>query len=391
MRVKLIDPSAFTPPYDRALAAALAAAGAEVELITSDFLYGLVPPAEGYRVSLDFYRRTTRRAAGRAGRAHVRRMRKVSEHVPDMLRLRRGLDREPAGPDPLVTHYQWLTIPDLDRHLLSRRRPRVMTAHYILPLAPSRAARNRARRVFERMDAVIAHSRGGAERLVSEVGLPADRVRVIPHGTFDYLTRQPEELMLPPELNPGRREASARGPVILFFGLLRPYKGIDTLIEACGALDGGGEAPPELWIVGNPRMDLTELRRDAERIGIPVRWVTRFIEDEEIPEIMRQADLVVLPYHDGEQSGVLYTGIAFGKAMVVSDVGGIGEVAREHGVARVVPPGDAEALAAALAELTADEAARAALAERSAAAATGSFSWSRIAAQTLDLYRELAG
>ncbi|MBN9624183.1 MAG: hypothetical protein J0H06_14750, partial [Actinobacteria bacterium] len=48
MRVQLVDPSAFTPPYDRALAAGLARAGAEVELVTTKFLYGEVPPAEGF-------------------------------------------------------------------------------------------------------------------------------------------------------------------------------------------------------------------------------------------------------------------------------------------------------------------------------------------------------
>ncbi|MEA2273325.1 MAG: hypothetical protein QOI98_2033, partial [Solirubrobacteraceae bacterium] len=58
MRIQLVDPSAFTPPYDHALAAALARAGADVELVTSRFLYGPVPRAEGYRVTELFYRRT---------------------------------------------------------------------------------------------------------------------------------------------------------------------------------------------------------------------------------------------------------------------------------------------------------------------------------------------
>ena len=61
MKVQLVDPSAFTPPYDRALAAALARAGAEVELLTTRFLYGPVPPAEGYRVEERFYRRSAAR------------------------------------------------------------------------------------------------------------------------------------------------------------------------------------------------------------------------------------------------------------------------------------------------------------------------------------------
>lgn len=386
MRIKLIDPSAFTPPYDRALAGALAAQGADVELITSRFVYGPVPSADGYRVSTDFYRRAT---AGTAGRTGSRRLAKLAAHGPDMLRLRRKLDRAPNGPDPLVTHYQWLTLPGLDRHLISRRRPRVLTAHYVLSPEPSAAELRRARRLYGSMDAVVAHSRGGACRITGEIGVPTERVRVIPHGSFDHLTQPARDLPLPAEFGPADRE---HGPVILFFGLLRPYKGLDLLIEACRALGpaAAGDPAPELWVAGNPRMDLSALKAKAEALPIPVRWATRFITDDEIAPLMRQADLLVLPYRDGEQSGVLYTGIAFGKAMVVSDVGGIGEVAREHGLARLTAPGDTGELAASLEELVADPEARAGLERRASAAAAGSFSWEQIAGQTLRLYRELA-
>lgn len=375
MRVKLIDPSAFTPPYDRALAAALAAEGADVELITSEFTYGPVPEPHGYTVSHDFYRRTSRR---------FRRLSKAAVHVPEMRALRRKIDREPEG---TVTHYQWLTMPRIDRHLISGRRPRVMTAHYILPPDPSPKQVGEARKTFGLMDAVIAHSRQGADRLIGEVGLPEDRVRVIPHGVFDYLTGMPER-DLPPEL---AGEPGERPPVILFFGLLRPYKGIDVLLQAIKEMEPG-PVPPELWIVGNPRMDLTELRARAAEAPIRVRWLTRFIEDAEIPAIMNRADLLVLPYTDGEQSGVLYTGIAFGKAMIVSEIGGIGEVAREHGLARLVPPGDAGALRIELSELTRPDgkASREELADRAREAAAGPFAWRRIARQTLDLYAEVA-
>lgn len=384
MNVKLIDPSAFTPPYDRALAAALAAEGAEVELITSRFTYGPVPDPEGYEVSHDFYRNTSPRA---------RRLSKALGHVPDMRRLRHKID---GASGPTVTHYQWLTMPRLDRHLISSRRPRVMTAHYILPPHPTGRQRSAARKILERMDAVIAHSRSGAERLVSEVGLSREQVRVIPHGAFDYLTRLPEEKPLPPELaGPDHAGEGQRPPVILFFGLMRPYKGIDLLIRAAEQLDDRpGETAPELWIVGNPRMDISGLMERAAGLSLKVRWLPRFIEDGEIPAIMRRADLLVLPYTDGEQSGVLYTGIAFGKPMVVSEVGGIGEVAREFGVARLVPPGDSLALGRELVELTRGDgavAARDELAARSQAAAEGPFAWSGIARKTLALYEEVLG
>ena len=121
-------------------------------------------------------------------------------------------------------------------------------------------------------------------------------------------------------------------------------------------------------------MDVAPLRALAAAAPGRVRFVTRFVEDAEIPAIFRRADLVVLPYRDAEHSGVLYTGLAFGKPLVLSAVGGFPEVAAT-GAARLVPPGDAAALAAALDELVADEAARAELAAAATRAAAGPYSW----------------
>jgi glycosyltransferase involved in cell wall biosynthesis len=368
MKVQLVDPSAFTPPYDRALAAALARGGAEVELLTSRFLYGPVPEPEGYRVREDFYRRTAARGLDAPGRRAF----KAAEHLSDMLRLRRGLDAD-------LVHYQWLTMPSLDARLLSPRRPRLITAHYVLPPQPGRRQVASARRLFASMDAVIAHSEHGAARLREQVGLDPARVRVIPHGAFDYLTRLPEEKPLPAEL------AGANGPVILFFGLLRPYKGLDTLLQAFRQLKDA-----ELWIVGNPRMDLGPLRNLAAEARGRVHFVTRFVEDAEVPALFRRADIVTLPYRDVEHSGVLYTGLAFGKPMVLTSVGGFPEVAAS-GAARLVPPEDPDALAAALAELIVDREAREQLSQAARQAAAGRYSWDTIGGQTRALYEELLG
>ncbi len=366
MKVQLVDPSAFTPPYDRALAAALARRGTEVELLTSRFLYGSVPEAHGYRVRECFYRRS----ASRGLEVPARRVFKAAEHLPDMLRLRRRLDAD-------VVHYQWLTMPSLDARLLPPRRPRVLTAHYILPPEANRRQVSAARKLFGSMDAVVAHSEHGAARLREEVGIDPGRVRVIPHGAFDYLTDLPVEKPLPRELE------GAEGPVILFFGLLRPYKGLDTLLEAFRRVEGA-----ELWIVGNPRMDVEALRALAAKAPGRVRFVTRFVEDVEIPAIFRRADVVVLPYRDAEHSGVLYTGLAFGKPLVLSAVGGFPEVAAT-GAARLVAPEDPGALAEGLSELVGEPLAREHLAAAARDAAAGPYSWDAIAAQTLSLYEEL--
>lgn len=367
MRVRIVDPPAYSPPYDFALAGALARAGAEVELVTSRYLYGPAPAANGFPVREDFYRRATSRERSVTARRALR----VAEHVPDMLRLagRGGAD---------VVHYQWLTLEALDAYLMSRSAPTVFTSHNVLRRGEGRLRELAARLVASRADALIAHTAAGARQLGERFGADPERVRVIPHGAFDYLTRQAHEEPLPAKL------AAAQGPVILWFGVLRPYKGVDVLLEAFKGLEGA-----ELWIVGRPWMAVEPLARAAEEAAGTVRFVDRFVTDPEIPAFFRRADVVVLPYRRIDQSGVLYTALAFGKPMVLSDVGGFSEIGNEHGAARLVAPEDPRALREALAELVADPGQRERLGERAAQAAAGHFSWDRIARSTLALYEEL--
>jgi glycosyltransferase involved in cell wall biosynthesis len=120
-----------------------------------------------------------------------------------------------------------------------------------------------------------------------------------------------------------------------------------------------------------------------------VRFVTRYLSDAELPAYFRRADVVALPHRKVDQSGVLNAGLAFGKAMVASAVGGFMEVAEDHGAVRLVPPGDPPALAAAINELIADPGERLELEARAAAAAAGPYSWDEVARQTLALYEEL--
>jgi glycosyltransferase involved in cell wall biosynthesis len=197
-------------------------------------------------------------------------------------------------------------------------------------------------------------------------------VHVIPHGALTHLARGEVAAPL----------LAADGPVVLFFGLLRPYKGLEVLLEAWRGVAGA-----ELWIVGMPRMDVAPLRRIA---GASVRFDLRFVSDAELRGYLRRADLVVAPYLEAEQSGVLLTALALGKPLLVSDLAGFADVV-ESGAARAVPRGDPQALREALAELLSDEPQRAALAESALAASRERFAWDSIAQQTLALYRSLLG
>ena len=372
-RVQIVDPSAYTPPYDRALCAALASAGAEVELVTSRFLYGTVPEPNGYRVTELFYRRWQRRPASRARLAA-----KLAQHPLDMHRLSQGSGL--AIPNPDLRHFQWLSVPQFDRWALRRLSgPLVLTAHDVLPREPRPGQIRGQRRLYDAVDAVIAHTEHGRRRLTDELGVDAAKVRVIEPGAFDYLTELREERPLEPALG----EWLGDRPVALFFGLMRPYKGLDVLLDAWGGVRGDAR----LVIAGMPRMGIAPLEARADD---RVRLIPRFITDAEIPALFRRAQLVVLPYWEIEQSGVLYTAFAFGKATVLSRVGGFIEVGDRDGAARLVAPGDPDDLAGALSELLFDPAGRERLEEAARRAASERYSWREAARRHLELYAELA-
>jgi glycosyltransferase involved in cell wall biosynthesis len=357
VRVSVADPQAFTPPYDRALCAALARAGADVELVTSRFAYGELPPPEGYAVRELFYAR----ARGAPG-SRLRRATKLVSHVPDMLRYRRVAARAD------VVHFQWLGLPWVDDRLLPDR-PVVLTAHDLLPREPRPGQLAAQRRLLRRVDAVVVHSEYGRRQLVERLGLAPPKVHVIHHGAF-----VPGHAgSLPPEIADDGR------PVVLLFGLLRPYKGLDTLLHAWAGIEGA-----QLWIVGRPMMELPP-------VPAGVSLVARFVGSDEADAVLRRADVVVLPYTRTErfdQSGVLATALGAGRPTVLSDIGGFSEIAAT-GAARLVTPGDADALRDALAVLVADPAQRERMSAAALAAARGPYSWEAAARATLAVYERL--
>ena len=194
MRVHVVDPPAYTPPYDHALCAALVRAGAEVTLFTTRFAHGTVPEPEGYAVERAFYAHTPERLSGRGRRAA-----RLAQHVPDMLRYRR------RAREADVVHFQWLSVQQLDRRLLPRGRPLVLTAHDVLPREPTPGQRAAQRALYERVDAVVVHTEAGRERLTGELGIDPARVTVIHHGAFTHLRNIADPLPLAPELAVDRK------------------------------------------------------------------------------------------------------------------------------------------------------------------------------------------
>jgi glycosyltransferase involved in cell wall biosynthesis len=332
VRVLLADPPAFTPPYDHALASALARAGADVELVTSRFRFGETPVPDGYERHELFYPLSSRLFR----RARLRLPLKALEHPLGLARLaRRRAD---------VVHLQWLAAPELDARLLRARAPLVFTAHDLLPRRT--AAKTKLwQGLFDRFERIVVHSARGRETLAS-FGVPEPKLRVIPHPVFA-----------------GEVERRDDGSTVLALGLVRPYKQLEHARRAIAAL-------PDARLV---------VAGDAET----------FLPEAGIEQALAEATVAVFPYRaELDQSGALLRALGAGVPAVVYDVGGLGETVAAFGAGRVVDPDDVGGLTAALGELLGDEAA---LADARAGAlrARAELTWEASAAAHLDLYREL--
>jgi glycosyltransferase involved in cell wall biosynthesis len=344
MRVVLADPPAFTPWYDHELAAALARAGADVELMTSRFRFGDVPAAEGYRRTERFYPVSSRVFH----RSRLRLPLKAVEHLDVMRSL--------ALARPDVLHLQWLALPQADAHLRFRS-PAVFTAHDLLPRRTA-SRRGLWQRLLRRFDRVVVHTGRGRETL-AELGVDA---RVIPHPVY-----------------PSNAVRADDGATLLSLGVIRPYKGLPDAIEVTRRLPG-----TRLVVAGDPAMPLDGLR-SAERVD----WRLGYLPQPELDRALSEATVAVFPYRaELDQSGALLQALGAGVPAVAYDVAGLGEPIRAFAAGRVVPAGDVDALAAAVEELLGDTAALAA-ARDGAERARRELTWEASAERHLELYAEL--
>jgi len=370
VHVALVDPLATTPPYDHELAGSLARRGHTVDLLTSPFPFGPVPAPDGYRRD-ELFLTASGRILRRRPRSRLRFALKGLEYPPSVVRMWLRLGRL----DPDVVHVQWLPLPRLDLRWLRRlaaSRPTVFTAHHALPRDDD--ARLEARlRVYAAVARVVVHSRRALEELV-ELGVPRERLAYVPHPVFVTPAGGTPE---PPS-----------GSTLLFFGLLRAYKGLDVLVRALPLV------PDARLVVAGDAVDPVEpVRRLAEEAGVAdrIEWRLGFLPDTEVDILMREAAVVVLPYRRTDASGVLATAIGHGRPAVVSDVGSLGETVQDFGAGEVVPPGDHEALGRACARLLGDPD-RLAAAYRGALAARAALTWDAAAEAHERLYEEvLAG
>jgi glycosyltransferase involved in cell wall biosynthesis len=301
-----------------------------------------------------------------------------------------GWIRAGVGTPADLLHAQWWSLPLAPVYLTvctafrRRKKPVVFTVHNALPHETSRSYIRASRILFTLGDHFIVHTEQNRRQLMAHYRIPESRISRIPHGTLDFQARA---------ATPGGAVRKALGispeeKVVLLFGAIRPYKGIETALRALADIRPK-MANVRLLIAGKLWGSWAPYGRLIHDLGLDgrVSRVLEYIPSGEVHRFFTDADLVILPYHHFDsQSGVGSTAVSFRKPMVVSNVGGLPDLVRDP--ACVVPPRDPAALARAILYCLEDPARLAAL-SADADNISNNFSWTAIAKKTFLVYKSL--
>ena len=227
----------------------------------------------------------------------------------------------------------------LKRALTARGIPVVFLCHNVVDHEAAAYKRLLSRMVLVGAQGYCVHTRGEAERLASLV--PGARVAAHCHPLYDQYPASTGAL-------PRRA-----GLELLFFGFVRPYKGIDVLLDAMALLR---RDDVRLSIVGEFWQGKKEILARVGALGLSskVDVVPRFVREQEAAEYFGRADLIVLPYRHATGSGIVAMAYHYGKPVLASRVGGLEDVV-SHDTGYLVDPGSARALADAIERAGRDE------------------------------------
>lgn len=287
--------------------------------------------------------------------------------------------------EPDVVHFQVnnpLLCPLL---LMIRKYPLVATFHDIEPhpgedrLLDIGSLLYRLTLLMSRVlpDRIFVHGRALKEVLIEKYRLPERKVRVIPIGEHEVT----------PFIKFEQEGLEPDGPRVLFFGRIHRYKGLECLIRAEPLITQ--EVPDVRIVIAGTGEDFG--RYEEMMAGRDAFEVYNYrIPYEEGARLFQQASVVVLPYIEASQSGVIPTAYGFKKPVVVTDVGSLPEVVDDGKTGYIVPPRDPAALADAVTRLLKDPAACRRMGEQGYVKLKTDMAWPTIARSLLAVYSELA-
>jgi glycosyltransferase involved in cell wall biosynthesis len=292
-----------------------------------------------------------------------------------------------------IVHIQWWSLPLFPVCLIFtlaaklRRVPVVITVHNVLPHEPSPWFLRASRVLYRRADHLIVHSEVNRAQLLEHFHCYADRVSCVPMGID-----APIATALDKESARAQLGIPTSRPTILFFGTVRPYKGLDVLLRATAEVRK--HHPGVLLVIaGKPWEPWARYQAIIDDLGLAEQVIARldYIPESEMPIFYAAADLVVLPYrHFDAQSAVGVQVLGQGRPMIVTDCGGLPALVN-HEARWIAPPDDAVALAEKIAGFLREPIGATASFAEIARQAGECMSWKASAEAQWAIYRRLVG
>ena len=384
-RIFMMDLLAVVPYYTAYLSRALLDAGAS--LTVGSITYYLDPGCFSSRRI-----HNTPGALDLVGRFALprlpRRLLKLAESLVNLsaLTLRFAFSR------PDIVHVQYLPMlhwpVPLDLWFLTyckRRGARiVLTVHDLLPHDSADTYQAEFHNLYHFVDHIICHSASVQARLIHEFQVNPSRISVIPHGPFfwDVPAKEPTAIL-------DRFGVTPNVPLVLWQGLVFPYKGVDLLLEAWRDVEKVNTSAYLVVAGTGDAAVLSALREQAHTLQLKrVRLHQQFITTAELVALYQAADVVVYPYRAITTSGALATGLAFGKTILATDLPVFKELLVDGVSASLVPP-ETPGLSQALVHLLAEPQVRHRLSAEVKALNFGDAAWHTIAEQTLAVYDQV--
>ncbi|EMS80854.1 glycosyltransferase family 4 protein [Desulfotignum phosphitoxidans] len=285
-----------------------------------------------------------------------------------------------------VFHAQWWSLPTLPAvismiYLAKRKKiPVIVTVHNVMPHEGSVLFDWASRLIFQLADHLIVHTKHNKKTLICQYQIHANLISVIPHGPLTVFKTGIQNFRQ-------HRQISEKEKIVLFFGTIRRYKGLDILIHALSKVKK--TLPARLVIAGSlwePWDRYENLIRHLSLADDVIKLIG-YVPSDQVGALFSAADLVVLPYtHFDSQSGVGAAAIAFHVPMIVTDTGGLPDLVADPEC--VVPCSDSNLLAEKIVNVLSNETLQKKL-KNDARKIEKMMSWERIADQTLSLYHQV--
>lgn len=258
----------------------------------------------------------------------------------------------------------------------------VLTVHDLLPHDTAEVFKQTFQDLYHFVDGIVCHSGHIEDRLKADFAVPSEKISVIPHGPFfyDLPDRGGAAVLRTFGVEPGK-------VLVLWQGIIFPYKGIDLLLNAWQKVEADAEdACLVIAGTGAPEL-LDQIREQVTSLGLKnVHLHFRFITTDELVALYRAANMVVYPYRAITTSGALATGLAIGKAIVASDLPVFRELLRDRENALLVDPRNPRQIATAILELMQDQELQQQLEKNVREMNFGDESWHSIAKKTVQVY-----